>query len=176
MRGSGKDLLILLCFHGKLTSFALFLKSEGKSSTKKPKIWNIHEIEKFLFTQQVLVTTTPRLFGIGNLLVLRKVRKDEHRCKQAKVFCKEASEDEMIAPGEEALTCLNNGLPGEGLDALQCCCLCGKVSRIHIYRLKNGWMSHGRYTCKVHRPLLALQFHETTLAKVNRIVYWQEVT
>ena len=49
--GENADVLVLLSFHAKQTYFGLFLKSEGKTPTRKPKIWNIPQLQKNLCVQ-----------------------------------------------------------------------------------------------------------------------------
>ena len=43
--GDDTDLLVLLCYHGDLSSKKLFFAPEPKSS-KAPRIWNIHKLKE----------------------------------------------------------------------------------------------------------------------------------
>ena len=83
MIGEDTDLLVLLCFHAKPTTFGLFLKSEGKKTTTKQRLWNIPQLQQALgpdtcsllpFIHAVAgCDTISRLFGIGKGVPLKKV-------------------------------------------------------------------------------------------------------
>lgn len=71
--------------------------------------------------------TTSRLFGIGKGIALKKLRTDPHFKHQAEIFARESPKMEVVRAGEEALSCLYGGTPGESLDLLRYRKFCTKV-------------------------------------------------
>jgi hypothetical protein len=73
--------------------------------------------------------TTSRLYGIGKGAALKKFAIIETFLYQTKVFdTASASTADVVAAGENALVCLYNGKPEEGLDSLRHKRLCEKVA------------------------------------------------
>lgn len=127
--GEDTDLLVLLCFHADPTAFPIVFRSEGKSFTKQPRIWNINWLQNNLgqnvcdmlpFVHAITgCDTTSRLFGIGKGVALKKLKEGGLFKDQAEVFSREATKEEISSAGEKAIACLYGGRPGEGLDALR---------------------------------------------------------
>lgn len=73
--------------------------------------------------------TTSRLYGIGKGTPLKKFTTSSDFRKQAEVFdTHQASPADIILAGENALLCLYNGKPGEGLNTLRHIRFCEKVA------------------------------------------------
>lgn len=124
--------MILLCFHADQHSQPLYLKAEGLGHSIPSKGLRSRD----LFTATFLIVhavagcdITSRLFGIGKKVPLRKIKSDEHFRKQAEMFSVVATTEEIHTPGEETVTCLYGGHPGEGLDELRHRLFCEKVSK-----------------------------------------------
>ncbi|KAJ8377274.1 hypothetical protein AAFF_G00261830 [Aldrovandia affinis] len=133
------DLLILLIYHANLKSHNLFFTPEPKKSTKKPRVWNIKAVKQqlgpsvcthILFIHAIAgCDTTSRLYGIGKGAPLKKFTTSSEFHEQATVFdTQSASTAEVVSAGENALLCLYNGKPGEGLDSLRHNRFCEKVA------------------------------------------------
>ncbi|KAJ8398451.1 hypothetical protein AAFF_G00427060 [Aldrovandia affinis] len=133
------DLLILLIYHANLKSHNLFFTPEPKKSTKKPRVWNIKAVNQqlgpsvcthILFIHAIAgCDTTSRLYGIGKGAPLKKFTTSSEFREQATVFdTQSASTAEVVSAGENALLCLYNGKPGEGLDSLRHKRFCEKVA------------------------------------------------
>lgn len=80
----------------------------------------VSETRKLLsFARQVTgCDPTSLLFGTDKGLALRKLSSELAFKREAELFSKEVSLDEIISAGEEALMRLHGGRPAEGLDAL----------------------------------------------------------
>ncbi|KAJ8398943.1 hypothetical protein AAFF_G00416100 [Aldrovandia affinis] len=137
--GDDTDLLILLIYHANLKSHNLFFTPEPKKSTKKPRVWNIKAVKQqlgpsvcthILFIHAIAgCDTTSRLYGIGKGAPLKKFTTSSEFREQATVFdTQSASTAEVVSAGENALLCLYNGKPGEGLDSLRHKRFCEKVA------------------------------------------------
>ncbi|KAJ8417704.1 hypothetical protein AAFF_G00225470 [Aldrovandia affinis] len=133
------NLLILLIYHANLKSHNLFFTPEPKKSTKKPRVWNIKAVKQqlgpsmcthILFIHAIAgCDTTSRLYGIGKGAPLKKFTTSSEFREQATVFdTQSASTAEVVSAGENALLCLYNGKPGEGLDSLRHKRFCEKVA------------------------------------------------
>ena len=136
--GEDTDLLVLLCHHADLNSSDIFFKSDSKqTASKKKRIWSIKWIKQKLgpevchllpFVHAITgCDTTSRLFGIGKGIALKKLRTDPHFKHQAEIFARESPKMEVVRAGEEALSCLYGGTPGESLDLLRYRKFCTKV-------------------------------------------------
>jgi hypothetical protein len=139
--GDDTDFLILLICHTNLESYDLFFQPEPKKSTTNPRVWSIKAVTHnlgfsvcthILFMYAILgCDTTSRLYGIGKGAALKKFAISETFLDQAKVFdTASASTADAVAAGENALVCLYNGKPGEGLDSLRHKRCCEKVATI----------------------------------------------
>jgi hypothetical protein len=128
--GDDTDLLILLICHTNLESHDLFFHPEPKKSTNNPRVWSIKAVKQnlgssvcthILFMYAILgCDTTSRLKGIGKGAALKKFVISETFLDQANVFdTASASTADVVAAGDNALVCLYNGKPGEGLDSLR---------------------------------------------------------
>ncbi|KAG1686949.1 Telomere-associated protein RIF1 [Nymphon striatum] len=63
--------------------------------------------------------TTSRLFGIGKGVLLKKIKDDPEFGKQAEVFSKQSTKEEVKVAGENALLCLYGGGVKNTLDSLR---------------------------------------------------------
>ena len=73
--------------------------------------------------------TTSHLCGIGKGTFLKKFKSSIHFREQAKVFdAQSAFPENVIVAGLQALVCLYNGKPAEGLDLLSFTRFCEKVA------------------------------------------------
>ena len=137
--GDDTDLLILLIYHTNLESHDIFFQPEPKKSTKNPRVWNINVLKQqlgprvcthILFMHAILgCDTTSRLYGIGKGAALKKFITNYDFREQATVFgTPSASTTDVVAAGENALVCLYNGKPGEGLNSLRYDRFCEKVA------------------------------------------------
>jgi hypothetical protein len=137
--GDDTDLLILLIYHTNLESHDLFFQPEPKKSTKNPRVWNIKALKQqlgpsvcthILFMHAIIgCDTTSRLYGIGKGAALNKFITSYDFREQATVFgTPSASTADVVAAGENALVCLYNGKPGEGLNSLRHNRFCEKVA------------------------------------------------
>ena len=129
--GEDTDLLILLCYHCNMgTNNIYFISGTNRVNAKIVKKWDIKQtvqaIGPDLCKQLPFVhaltgsDTTSRLFGIGKGPALKKLRTNSYLKEQADVFMDDrATKEAIIKAGEEAIICLYNGLPHEGLDHLR---------------------------------------------------------
>ena len=127
--GEDTDLLVLLCFHGDMDGCDLYFHSEVKSTGKKQRIWDIKSTKNRLGldTCKLLPVvhaisgchTTSRLFGVGKSNALKRLTNDRFT-RQARIFLDEnATKDDVIQAGENALLVLYKGNTGEGLNSLR---------------------------------------------------------
>ncbi|XP_052787427.1 uncharacterized protein LOC128222459 isoform X1 [Mya arenaria] len=106
--GDDTDLLILLIYHTNLDTHDLLFKPEP--------------------------ATTSRLYGIGKGAAIKKLITSNVFRLQATVFgTSSASTADVVAAGENALVCLYNGKPGEGLNSLRYNRFCEKVATSSSY-------------------------------------------
>ena len=138
--GEDTDLLVLLLYHADLSSKGIYFKSEVKLSTdKKKRNWDIKAVKEklglevchFLPFIHALTgcDTTSRFYGIGKGIALKKLEADPHFKQQAEVFTGSSTKEEIVQAGEEAISCLYSGFPGENLNKLRCRRFCSKVIR-----------------------------------------------
>ena len=138
--GDDTDLLVLLIYHGRLDSCALFFKPEPKKTTKNPQVWDIHAVKMqlgpavcshILFLHAILgCDTTSQPHGIGKGNSLKKFRESSHfRDLVAAFDSPSASAEEIVSAGEQVLVAIYNGKAGETLDSLRYQRFAEKVAR-----------------------------------------------
>ena len=126
--GDDTDLLVLLLYHTKLTSYNLFFAPEPRKNAKK-RVWDIMKAKNnlgpftckhILFLHALLsCNTTSRLFGIGKGDVLKKFKVNTRLQQSANVFDSVASTpSEVESAGEKALVAMYNGKKNESLNEL----------------------------------------------------------
>ncbi|KAG1652235.1 hypothetical protein GQR58_026445 [Nymphon striatum] len=74
---------------------------------------------KILHTKGGQTVLTSRLFGIGKGVPLKKIKDDPEFGKQAEIFCKQSTKEEVKVAGENALLCLYGGEVKNTLDSLR---------------------------------------------------------
>lgn len=130
--GDDTDLLVLLCFHHKMSAphNVYFMPEPKKGSLLPRKYLNIGlVVEKLgesvcgniLFAHAILgCDTTSRLFGIGKAVGLTLLKNNDIFCQQAVVFGNPNSTPaEIVAAGEKALVCIYKGKSTDTLDSLR---------------------------------------------------------
>ena len=139
--GEDTELLVLLCFHGDMDGCDLYFHSEVKSTGKKQRIWDIKSTKNRLGldTCKLLPVvhaisgcdTTSRLFGVGKSNALKRLTNDRFT-RQARIFLDEnATKDDVIQAGENALLVLYNGNTGEGFHEK----VSSKASAVELHQL-----------------------------------------
>ena len=139
--GDDTDLLVLLCHYASKDDNDLFLIPEPKQKSilAKQKQWNIKTLvstlgpescRNLLFAHAILgCDTTSSVYGLGKGQSLKKLMTDANFRKLAQVFFKpDATKEEIIEAGEEALVVLYKGHAGECLDSLRYRKFCQKLS------------------------------------------------
>jgi 5'-3' exonuclease len=128
--GEDTDLLVLLCHYAKEDRHNIFFTSDKQMSMKNHRVWDISKTQstlgidgcrQLLFIHAITgCDTTSRLHGIGKPAALKKIVNDIYLKSQGVVFLQEnASKEDIIKAGEEALVNLYGGAPLEGLDILR---------------------------------------------------------
>ena len=128
--GDDTDLLVLLCYHAEPDSHDIYLLPEQKVTSKKQrKVWKIKDVQRILgpsICDNILFghaflgcDTTSRVFGVGKGVALKKLKSDSHFMKQAEVFTKWSTKDEVGTAGEHAMVSLYGGEIGTSLDELR---------------------------------------------------------
>lgn len=135
--GDDTDLLVLLLFLVKQGPFQVFFQPEPKNNAKRSKVWNINEV-KLILGQNVCDSlpflhaitgcdTSSRLFGVGKGIALKHMT--DKLYKQAQIFSRVATKEEIISAGETSLVILYSGKEDQPLDKLRYNIFCEKVAK-----------------------------------------------
>ena len=127
--GEDTDLLVLLCFHGDMDGCDLYFYSEAKSKGKKQRIWDIKNTKnklgldtcKLLPVVHALsgCDTTSQLFRVGKSNALKRLTNDSFLRQARTFFDVNATKDDVVKAGENALLIIYNGNTGDGLNSLR---------------------------------------------------------
>lgn len=127
--GEDTDLLVLLCYHMDVTYEKLIFQSEMRASSRKVRTWDLKKANPVMgqnlckilpFVHAILgCDTTSRFFGVGKGQILKKAVNGTYFQDIANKFLNANSKEEASRIGEEALVCLYNGVPHEGLNLLR---------------------------------------------------------
>ena len=125
--GDDTDLLVLLCYHGDLSSKKLFFAPEPKSN-KAPRIWDIHKLKEklgqetchlILFAHAILgCDSTSRIHSVGKGALKKLMTDADFRTSAAVFMLKSASKEEVRVAGEDALLMMYGSSKGGILNEL----------------------------------------------------------
>ena len=127
--GDNTDLIVLLCYYAKSKNHDLIFRPDPKprskqqvSKIKKVKSELGEEIcDNIFFVHAFLgCDTTSRIFGIGKGTIVKKFVESRNLRQQAEVFnTSNASVDDIVKAGENALVEVLHGRPGEDIYRLR---------------------------------------------------------